>query len=180
MSLPRLDAAPLLAAIEQERRRRRVTLRRLLGPNELRNLMRIRDGGVTAHVGAQLCDAIGRHPHDLWGTEAYEAARPAWGPGPDSHSTIHLPAAPLLAAIEEHPTIGKPRRGWSERLIERTGEGGLRAYERARRQGSLTLHAIEQFCDLLGWHPREVYGDAYDAAALAGCPAGFDPWEGIA
>ena len=56
----------------------------------------------------------------------------------------------------------------------------MRAYERAQREGSLTLRRVERFCDRFGWHPRELYGDAYDAAALAGCPADFDPWAGVA
>jgi hypothetical protein len=91
-----------------------------------------------------------------------------------------LPAGPLLAAVDQHPAIGRPRHGWTMRLKRYVGESGMRAYERAQQEGSLTLYRVERFCDLFGWHPRELYGDAYDAAALAGCPADFDPWAGVA
>jgi hypothetical protein len=89
-----------------------------------------------------------------------------------------LPAAPLLAAVDA--TVGRPQPGWTTRLRRRVGESGVRAYERAQQDGSLTLRRVERFCDRFGWHPRELYGDAYDAAALAGCPADFDPWAGVA
>lgn len=93
-------------------------------------------------------------------------------------SRVRLPAAPLLAAVDA--AIGRPRRGWTERLRRQVGRSGSRAYERAQGEGTLTLRRIEQFCDLFGWHPRELYGDAYDAAVLTGCPADFDPWAGVA
>jgi hypothetical protein len=91
-----------------------------------------------------------------------------------------LPAAPLLAAIERHPAIGKPRRGWTERLKQHAGEPGMCVYQRAQRDGWVTLRALERLCDRFGWHPRELYGDAYDQAALAGRSPGFDPWKGVA
>ena len=89
-----------------------------------------------------------------------------------------LPAAPLLEAVGRHPAIGVPRRGWTERLKRYAGKPGLRAYERGRHDGWLTLQGIEQLCDRFGWHPRELYGDAYDTAAFQGHPATFDPWAG--
>ena len=95
-------------------------------------------------------------------------------------SVRRLPAAPILEAVGRHRAIGKPRRGWTERLKRYAGVPGLRAYQRAQREGSVTLRELERLCDLFGWHPRELYGDAYDAAVFAGCPADFDPWEGIA
>jgi hypothetical protein len=91
-----------------------------------------------------------------------------------------LPAAPLLAAIEQHPQIGRLRRGWTDRLRRYAGDAGWAAYQRGRAKGRMTLEAIEDLCDVFGWHPRQVYGDAYDAAALAGRPANFDPWKGVA
>ena len=91
-----------------------------------------------------------------------------------------LPAAPLLAAIERHPAVGEPRRGWTERLKRHAGEPGMRAYQRARRDGWVSLLALERLCDRFGWHPRELYGDAYDRAALAGRRRDFDPWKGVA
>jgi hypothetical protein len=48
------------------------------------------------------------------------------------------------------------------------------------RDGWVSLLALERLCDAFGWHPRELYGDAYDRAALAGCPPDHDPWTGVA
>ena len=89
-----------------------------------------------------------------------------------------LPAAPLLQAVGRHPAIGGPRHGWTEWLKRSVGTPGLRAYERARPDGWLTPQGIEQLCEVFGWHPRELYGDAYDTAALQGQPANLDPWAG--
>jgi hypothetical protein len=47
------------------------------------------------------------------------------------------------------------------------GEAGRRALERGRQSGEMTLVAVEEFCDQLGLHPRELYGDAYDRAAFS-------------
>jgi hypothetical protein len=91
-----------------------------------------------------------------------------------------LPAAPLVAAIDRHPAIGKPHRGWKTRLRRYAGTSGLAAYRRAAQEGSVTLRSLEMLCDRFGWHPRELYGDAYDQAAFAGRSPRFDPWKGIA
>jgi hypothetical protein len=91
-----------------------------------------------------------------------------------------LPAAPLVEAVKRHPMIGWPRRGWRARLRQAAGKRGASAYHRAAREGSVTLRSVEVLCDGLGWHPRELYGDAYDRAALAGRPPDFDPWQGVA
>jgi hypothetical protein len=93
-------------------------------------------------------------------------------------SRVRLPAGPLLAAVDA--AAGRPRPGWTERLRRRVGTSGIRAYERVQQDGSVTLRTLERLCDRFGWHPRELYGDVYDAAALAGCPADFDPWQGVA
>jgi hypothetical protein len=91
-----------------------------------------------------------------------------------------LPAAPLLAAVERHPAVARPRRGWKTRLRRQAGKAGVDAYQRAARDGWVGLPALERLCDAFGWHPRELYGDAYDCAALAGRPPDFDPWKGVA
>jgi hypothetical protein len=93
-------------------------------------------------------------------------------------ATPVLPAAPLLAAVGR--AVGAPRRGWRSRLRRRAGEAGVGAYRRAARDGWVGLPAVERLCDGFGWHPRELYGDAYDHAALAGCPPDHDPWKGVA
>jgi hypothetical protein len=46
------------------------------------------------------------------------------------------------------------------------GEAGRRSLERGQQAGEMTLVAVEDFCDQLGLHPRELYGDAYDRAAF--------------
>jgi hypothetical protein len=72
----------------------------------------------------------------------------------------HLPAAPLLDVIRSYAS--RRRLG----LVALFGEAGRRSLERGRQSGAMTLAAIEQFCDQLGLHPRELYGDAYDRAAF--------------
>src|SRR6266487_1589415 len=72
----------------------------------------------------------------------------------------HLPAAPLLDVVSSY--AAKRQLG----LIALFGEAGCRSLERGRQSGELTLAAIEDFCDQLGLHPRELYGDAYDRAVF--------------
>jgi hypothetical protein len=102
---------------------------------------------------------------------------------PRGHSRLRLPAAPLLAAIEpqirvrSHLMDDGPYQDRTQAIEELFDIGMSRAYYRAVAEGSLTLRAVEQFCDLFEWHPRELYGDAYDQAAFAGLPANFDPWD---
>jgi hypothetical protein len=72
----------------------------------------------------------------------------------------HLPAAPLLEVVSSYAS----RRQLG--LLALFGEAGRRSLERGRQSGELTLIAIEDFCDRLGLHPRELYGDAYDRAAF--------------
>jgi hypothetical protein len=72
----------------------------------------------------------------------------------------HLPAVPLLEAVTSYAT----RRQLSlEALFD---QAARRALQRGRRSGELTLVAVEGFCDRLGLHPRELYGDAYDRAVF--------------
>ena len=72
----------------------------------------------------------------------------------------HLPAAPLLDMVSSYAS----RRQLG--LVALFGEAGRRSLERGRQSGELTLVAIEEFCDQLGLHPHELYGDAYDRAAF--------------
>ncbi|SRR6266511_1375116 len=72
----------------------------------------------------------------------------------------HLPAAPLLEAVSSYAS------GRQLGLLALFGEAGRRSLERGRQCGELTLVAVEDFCDQLGLHPRELYGDAYDRAAF--------------
>jgi hypothetical protein len=72
----------------------------------------------------------------------------------------HLPAAPLLEAVTSYAT----RRQLSLEVL--FDPAARRAFYRARQSGEVTLVAVESFCDRLGLHPRELYGDAYDRAAF--------------
>jgi hypothetical protein len=72
----------------------------------------------------------------------------------------HLPAAPLLEAVTSYAT----KRQLSLEVL--FGQAAHRALQRARRFGEMTLPAVEGFCDRLGLHPRELYGDAYDREAF--------------
>jgi hypothetical protein len=71
-----------------------------------------------------------------------------------------LPAEPLLAAVSSYAT----RRQLSLNLL--FDQAARQALQRARRSGVVTLVVVERFCDELGLHPREMYGDAYDRAAF--------------
>jgi hypothetical protein len=54
----------------------------------------------------------------------------------------------------------------STSLRELLGPELFGAYGNARVAGTMSLVTIERFCDeVLGWHPRTLYGDAYDRAA---------------
>jgi hypothetical protein len=72
----------------------------------------------------------------------------------------HLPAAPLVQAISSYVTR---RQINLTRLFD---QSTCRAFYRARQAGEVTLTTVEDFCDQLGLHPRQLYGDAYDRAAF--------------
>jgi hypothetical protein len=72
----------------------------------------------------------------------------------------HLPAAPLLEAVRSYAA----RRQLSLEVL--FDPAARRALQRARQSGEMTLLAVEGFCDRLGLHPRELYGDVYDRAAF--------------
>ncbi len=79
--------------------------------------------------------------------------------GADHH---RLPSAPLLAAVRRHADM----RHLS--LRELLGPDLFGAYGNAQQAGTVSLLVLERFCDeVLGWHPRMLYGDAYDCAAFA-------------
>ncbi len=79
--------------------------------------------------------------------------------GADNH---RLPAAPLLAAVRRHADLRQVS------LRELLGYELFAAYGNAHQAGTIRLLIVERFCDeVLGWHPRMLYGDAYDHAAHA-------------
>jgi hypothetical protein len=104
-------------------------------------------------------------PHQLERGRAWRHARrpsrqrPAPAKGADNH---RLPAAPLLEAIKRH---ARRRREPLKTLLGPELDG---VYDNAQASGTITLVVLERFCDeVLGWHPRMLYGDAYDHAALS-------------
>jgi hypothetical protein len=73
-----------------------------------------------------------------------------------------LPSAPLLAAVRHYA------KGHRLPLRELLGPELFGAYGNAHQAGTVSLLVLERFCDeVLGWHPRMLYGDAYDRAAFA-------------
>jgi hypothetical protein len=85
--------------------------------------------------------------------------------------TERLPAGPLLAVIDEARAV----RGIGLRRFLSSWQ--VRAYRLAKAEGTVTLYMVGRLCAAIGRCPQEVYGDAYDEAALAGCGADFDPWQ---
>jgi single-strand DNA-binding protein len=76
----------------------------------------------------------------------------------------HLPATPLLEAIDAHAQ--RRRRPVEELLDERL----QRLLRDAAKSGTVTVGAAERCCDVLGWHPRMVWGQAYDQAITDDIP----------
>ncbi len=191
--LPKLPAGPLVEAVRRERKVRGTSLRRMLGRADMQGYTSaIAKGVVTAGQAARLCAAIGRHPRDLYG-DTYDAAIPgrrapeAPRARPDDQ---HLPAGPLVTIIEARfrrvedglgaLTDPNMARGEAVRRVFCGDEVVERAFYRARQRGWVTLRAAELVCDHFGWHPYQIWGERYDAAALVGLPADFDVWEGVA
>jgi hypothetical protein len=72
-----------------------------------------------------------------------------------------LPSDPILEAVRR---LARLRR---RSLRELLGPDLFVAYCNARVAGTINLVTLERFCDeVLGWHPRMLYGDAYDEAAF--------------
>jgi hypothetical protein len=78
--------------------------------------------------------------------------------GADHH---RLAAAPLLRAVQQHARLRR------QSLRELVGPELFGAYGNAQATGTISLVTLERFCDeVLGWHPRMLYGEAYDQATL--------------
>jgi hypothetical protein len=179
----RYPAAPLLRAVDQYVRRQGGGLQRVLGAAIMRVRYRaILDGTVTPYMVAQLCRVISQDPERFLVNGRKESAPRRRSNLRSGQSRVRLPAGPLLAPLDRLIDRG----GWcrldeqsdrGKNITELLGENGSKAYYRARAEGSATLHTIEAFCDRLGWHPYELYGDAYDKAAFEGLPDDFDPWN---
>lgn len=78
--------------------------------------------------------------------------------GTRGKASPRLDAAPVLMALE----LRVKRRGTTVwQYLE--GRADLRqAYRRGMNRGTMALEVVENFCDLLGCHPFELYGSAYD------------------
>jgi hypothetical protein len=78
--------------------------------------------------------------------------------GPDRN---RLPSGPLLEAVRRLAHLRH------QSLRELLGPELFVAYNNAHASGTVSLVTLERFCDeVLGWHPRMLYGDAYDQAAF--------------
>jgi len=75
-----------------------------------------------------------------------------------------LPAAPLLEAVD---TYAERRQRPIEELL---GDALERVLRDAQRSGTVTVGSGERCCDVLGWHPRMVWGDLYDQAIADDTP----------
>ncbi|HEV8648747.1 MAG TPA: hypothetical protein VG276_04925 [Actinomycetes bacterium] len=85
--------------------------------------------------------------------------RPAMAPAQGADRN-RLPARPVLAEVVR---LARRRR---LSLRELLGPELFGAYGNAQVAGTMSLVTLERFCDeVLGWHPRSLYGDAYDRAA---------------
>ncbi len=72
-----------------------------------------------------------------------------------------LPADPVLRAVD---ALCAQRSASLRQVLDPTT---LRAYSRAKRTGSLTLGAVDRFCDgPLRCNPRDLYGAQYDQVVL--------------
>jgi hypothetical protein len=104
-------------------------------------------------------------------------------PGSDSARRVpierrRLPAAPLLEVLA---TYARRRHQLLEELLGDADQSPnpwlLQALRRAEASGEVTVQAGEHLCDLLGWHPRMVWGEVYERAIAepqhtASAPAG--------
>jgi hypothetical protein len=190
----RLPAAPLLEAIAAQCASRGVSHSRVLGPTGMTCHGRVRAKGiVAASVARRLCDLAGLNPREVYGDawreptvrHSYGERRPAV-----YRPNLHLDAAPLVELIESRlrryterlEVLPGPVPPYAEAVGMVFGEHQalLRAFQRTRERGWVILPTAEKFCDYFGWHPYQLWGDAYDAAALAGTAEDFNPWEGVA
>jgi len=98
-------------------------------------------------------------------SRARRPSPPRTSPVPDSPDRNRLPAAPLLHAIQQRARLRH------QSLRELLGPELFGAYGNAQAAGTISLVTLERFCDeVLGWHPRMLYGEAYDQASVASHP----------
>jgi hypothetical protein len=74
-----------------------------------------------------------------------------------------LPAAPLIQMV--HSAARRRREALEELLGPVDGPDRpwlVAALRQAEQTGTVTVLMGEHFCDILGWHPRMVWGDTYD------------------
>jgi hypothetical protein len=75
-----------------------------------------------------------------------------------------LPAAPLIEAV--YSSARRRQLPLEELLGAGTGSRNpwlLVALRQAETTGAVTVLTGEHVCDVLGWHPRMLWGDTYDA-----------------
>jgi hypothetical protein len=75
-----------------------------------------------------------------------------------------LPAAPLIELV--HSAARRRQQPLEELLGTVDGRPNpwlLAALRQAETSGTVTVLTGEHVCDQLGWHPRMVWGDTYDA-----------------
>ncbi len=96
-------------------------------------------------------------PHEPFGNVDRAAGARPFRRSPNQQ---RLPAGPLLSAVGSYAT----RRQLSLELL--LDQAARRSLYRGHQSGDLTLNAVENLCERLGLHPRELYGDAYDRAAF--------------
>jgi len=75
-----------------------------------------------------------------------------------------LPAAPLIEMV--HSAARRRQQPLEDLLGGVDGPRNpwlLAALRQAETSGAVTVLTGEQVCDVLGWHPRMVWGDTYDA-----------------
>jgi hypothetical protein len=76
-----------------------------------------------------------------------------------------LPAAPLVDAAHSY---ARRRQQPLHALMDLSL---LRAFEQAERHGQLTVLTGERICEeVLGWHPRMVWGELYDQVVCERTP----------
>jgi len=73
-----------------------------------------------------------------------------------------LPAAPLVEAVR---AFARARNLTLTGLLGGRGSATRRAFERAQHNPMVAVTTVERLCGVLGRHPAELYGDAYDPAA---------------
>jgi hypothetical protein len=188
----RLPAGPLLEAVDAHCAARGVGRARALGVPARKCCWRAQtEGTVSPRVARRLCNLIGQDPHEVYGAAWWEEASTRCRVDRRRGTRRpHLDAGPLVAAVEARVRrvveglmpLTDERPAHAEAVREVFGDDAalLKTFQRARARGWVLLETAERCCDAFGWHPRELWGDRYDAVALAGLPEDHDVWEGVA